>query len=74
MKKGNIEFRYSDANKVHELVKWQGGGTCFVVAFFRKRKEGYNMETVGDRFFSDHDAWIVGKHAIKFLNDVFDEE
>jgi len=74
MRKGDIEFRYSDCNKSHELVKYQDGGTCYVVAFFRKKKEGYDMETVGDRFFNDHDAWIVGKHALLFLNAIFDDE
>ena len=32
------------------------------------------METVGDRFFKDHDAWVVGKHAIAFLNAIFDNQ
>jgi len=73
MRKGNIEFRWSDCDKTHELVKWQGD-TCYTVAFFQKHKEGYDMRTVGDRFFQDHDAWIVAKHAIVFLNDCFDEE
>ena len=71
MRKGNIEFRWSEINQLYELVKWQKY-TCFTVAFFLKHKEGYDMETVGDRFFLDHDAWVVGKHAIKFLNDCFD--
>ena len=64
----NIEFRYSECNKSYELVNWENSETCYVVAFFCKHKEGYNMETVGDRFFKDHDAWIVGKHALNFLN------
>ena len=46
MRKGNIEFRWSDCNKAHELVKWHESGTCYVVAFFRKKTEGYDMETV----------------------------
>jgi hypothetical protein len=29
------------------------------------------MRTVGDRFFEDKDAWVVGKHAIEFLNAMF---
>ena len=74
MRKGSIEFRWSTANKSHELVKLQKGGTCYVIAFFRKTSEGYDMETVGDRFFEDADAWVVGKHAIQFLNAVFDSE
>jgi hypothetical protein len=42
-----------------------------VIAFFDKDKECYNMRTVGDRFFEDKDAWVVGKHAIEFLNAMF---
>ena len=74
MRKGNIEFRWSKINKKHELIKWreQAPDTCFTVAFFIKSKEGYYMETVGNRFFLDHDAWIVGKHALSFLNAVFE--
>ena len=72
MRLNNIEFRWSKLNNLYELVKWQESDSCYVVAFFRKNKEGYDMKTVGDRFFEDHDAWVVAKHAIKFLNDVFD--
>jgi hypothetical protein len=72
----NIEFRWSTCNKKHELVKWfQNYGSveehCYVIAFFDKTKEGYDMRTVGDRFFEDKDAWVVGKHAIEFLNAMF---
>lgn len=73
MRRGDIEFRWSDCNNAHELVKWQTperfGRTCYVIAFFDRTQEGYNMRTIGDRFFEDHDAWIVGKHALAFLND-----
>lgn len=68
----NIEFRWSTYNKKHELVKWykvEERNYCYVVAFFDKDKEGYyDLRTVGDRFFEDKDAWVVGKHAIEFLN------
>ena len=68
----NIEFRWSTYNKKHELVKWykvEDRNYCYVVAFFDKDKEGYyDLRTVGDRFFEDKDAWVVGKHAIEFLN------
>ena len=82
----NIEFRWSETNKKYELVKWYMGhqiketGTyeikdyCCVVAFFDKDKEGYDMRTVGDRFFEDKDAWVVGKYAIEFLNAIFQIE
>ena len=72
MRLNDVEFRWSDTNKAHELVKWEGD-TCYVIAFFRQGKEGYDMETVGERFFEDHDAWLVGRHAIRFLNEVFEQ-
>jgi len=45
-----------------------------VIAFFNKSTEGYDMETVGDRFFEDKDAWIVGKYGLNFLNAIFEIE
>jgi hypothetical protein len=44
---------------------------CYVIALFDKTKEGYDMRTVGDRFFEDKEAFVVGKHAIEFLNAMF---
>ena len=75
----NIEFRWSTYNKKHELVKWyQSNGSeqenCYVIAFFDKDKEGYDMRTIGDRFFEHKDAWVVGKYALEFLNAIFDIE
>jgi len=84
----NIEFRWSEANNKYELVSWYPNldwqiketGTyeqkehCCVVAFFDKGKEGYDMRTVGDRFFEDKDAWVVGKYALEFLNAIFQIE
>jgi hypothetical protein len=75
----NIEFRWSTYNKKHELVKWyktkvdgcEERNYCYVIAFFDEHKEGYDMRTVGDRFFEDKEAWVVGKHAIEFLNAMF---
>ena len=86
MKFRNIEFRWSETNNKYELVQWYKGpqiketGTyeikdyCCVVAFFDKGKEGYDMRTVGDRFFEDKDAWVVGKYALEFLNAIFQIE
>ncbi len=73
----NVELLWSPLNRKHELVKWQkcnGNDSCYVIAFFDKTRDGYDMRTVDDRFFEDHDAWIVGKHAIAFLKDAFEEE
>jgi hypothetical protein len=82
----NIEFRWSETNNTYELIQWYKGfqikatgtyeqkETCCVVAFFDKGKEGYDMRTVGDRFFEDKDAWVVGKSAMSFLQDTFEIE
>jgi hypothetical protein len=77
----NIEFRWSKYNNKYELVKWYKTKVdgceereycyCYVIAFFDKTKEGWDMRTVGNRFFEDKDAWVVGKHAIEFLNAMF---
>jgi hypothetical protein len=46
----------------------------YVIAFFRKGREGYDMETVGSRFFMDEDAFEVGKLAMEYLQKLFEEE
>ena len=78
----NIEFRWSVVNKKYELIKWYKARVdaceereyCYVIAFFDKDKKGYyDLRTVGDRFFEDKDAWVVGKHAIQFLNAMSEE-
>jgi hypothetical protein len=45
-----------------------------VIAFFNKGKEYYDMWTIGDRFFEDKDAWVVGKYGLEFLNAIFQIE
>ena len=74
----NIEFRWSQCNNKYELVKWftdrENKEHCYVIAFFDKDKEGYDMRTIGDRFFEDKDAWVVGKYALGFLNEIFEIE
>lgn len=70
----NIEFRWSKCNNKYELVKWNeapNSDTCYVIAFFDRDEEGYNMRTIGNRFFEDKDAWVVAKHAMNFLNEIF---
>jgi len=69
----DVEFRWSKFNNKYELVRWYKDNNdkefCYVVAFFDETKDGdYDLRTVGNRFFEDKDAWIVGKHAIEFLN------
>ena len=68
----NIEFRWNNYNQKYELLRWYedipGKEICYVIAFFDKGKEGYDLRTVGSRFFEDKDAFVVGKYAIEFLN------
>jgi hypothetical protein len=73
----NIEFRWSTYNKKHELIRWyksEERNYCYVVAFFDKTNEGYDMRTISSRFFEDKDAFVVGKYAIEFLNEIFEIE
>jgi hypothetical protein len=69
-----IEFRFSKYNNKYELVSWyeyaDGGENCYTIAFFDNNKEGYDMRTIGNRFFEDKDAWVVGKYALEFLNAI----
>jgi hypothetical protein len=75
----DTEFRWSKVNNKYELVKWYKAEVdgneereyCYVLAFFDETKEGYDMRILGGRFFEDKDAFIVGKHAIGFLNSMF---
>jgi hypothetical protein len=75
----NIEFRWSTCNNKYELVKWylaevdgcEERDYCYVIAFFDKEKEYYSMRTIGDRFFEDKDAFVVGKYGLEFLNAIF---
>ena len=73
----DIEFRWSSFDKKYEIVKWYSGcgdkEYCCVVAVFDETQEGYDMRTIGSRFFEDKDTFIVGKHAIQFLNAMFYE-
>ena len=73
----DIEFRWCKMNNKYELVRWheyEGKEYCYVIAFFDKDKECYNMRTIGDRFFEDKDAWVVGKYGLEFLNEIFEIE
>ena len=73
----NMEFRWNTYDNKHELVKWyktEERNYCYVVAFFDKTNSGWDMRTVGDRFFEDKDAFVVGKYAIEFLNETFEIE
>jgi hypothetical protein len=75
----DIEFRWCEINNKYELVKWhRDNGSqkeyCYVIAFFNKGKEYYDMWTIGDRFFEDKDAFVVAKYGLEFLNAIFEIE
>ena len=76
MRIGNVEFRCYD-NGRYELVEWfadeSSGPYCYSIAFFIKGGEDYYMKTVGSRFFdAGDDAFFVGRHAMFFLNAMFE--
>ena len=76
MRKGKIGFQWGEHNGKWELVNYQTGtsGNHYVIAFFDKGKEGYDMRTVGNRFFEDEDALFVAKQAMLFLEVLFEKE
>jgi len=69
-----VQFRWSEFNKKYELVRWykdcNDKELCYVVAFFDETKEGYDMRTVGDRFFEDKDAFIFFIRYKRFQFDL----
>jgi len=73
-----VEFRWSKYNNKYELVRWYEDSIdkemCYTIAVFDKDKEGYDMRTIGNRFFEDKDAWVVGKYGLEFLNAIFQIE
>jgi len=79
MKVNDIEFRWNEINSKWELARWyktdDGEKYGCVIAFFDFDKEGYKMRTVGNRFFeAGEDAFFVGKHAMNFLQGLFEKE
>ena len=79
----HLEFRWSDANKKYELLRWYsrdvGGEFCTVIAFFHHQNEGFDMRTVGRRYeeaLREHpDAtMITTRYAFDFLQACFNAE
>lgn len=79
MRLNDIEFRYSETNKRYELIQWVSRDIpnrpfCISIAYFERTSDGYDMITVGDRFFQDEDAWKIGQVAMQFMNVLFKED
>lgn len=73
----DLEIRYSNFNKMYELVQWNkketGEEYCFVIAFFRKGKEGCNIEFIGNRPFLNDNSELVWT-MLKYGQSVVDAE
>lgn len=57
-----------------EIIKWQGD-TCFVLAYWVKDSEGYDLKFVGSRPFNeDRDTfWLLAKQGQRMLDIHFEE-
>ena len=78
----NIEFRHSNGNNRYELVEWHHRKTgaflnyCITIASFQKSSEGYDMETVGERYqrsLEENHAVVIAltKYAFTVLRALF---
>jgi hypothetical protein len=69
---GPCEFRWSDTNNGYEIVEWDTQHKyCWVVAFFDKTSEGYDMRTVGVRFHeAGKDAYELAELAFEWLDEL----
>lgn len=72
MRVDNIEFRRLD-KRDPEIVCWNGA-SCYTLMWFKKGREGYNIEFVGNRPFDDglsDKLWELMRYAQDLLDDEF---
>ena len=78
MRLNDIEFLWCSGNSAWQLVRWCVSSDKkeykIVIAFFDKCKEGYDMRTVGNRFFYSDDCFFMAKHAMLFLQALHEKE
>ncbi len=84
MRIGHLEVRTCDkkltSNGVHktaEIVCWIEGDTCYTLASWKKHKEGFELNFVGDRPFNIDDKdtfWDIAKFGQEFLDNNFLED
>jgi len=92
MRYNNVEFRQNgvkdshgytiDEDRPSEIIAWiysesLGEETCITICWLKRGKEGYYMETVGDRYFEYKDMEAlnhVTRYAMKILNTQFEFE
>lgn len=61
----------SNENK-YEVVRWEGKLHCYVVAHLDPGKEGYDIRSVGNRFFTDDVNWNTLGRVMKISVEVLD--
>ena len=92
MRYNNVEFRQSGipdshGHKTHEdrpseIIAWVYNGktdeeTCYTICWLKSDKEGYYMETVGNRYVEYEDMEALNtltKYAMRTLNTQFEFE
>jgi len=82
MRYKNVEFRPATENRNAEIVAWNYSEsldkeTCFTLCWIKADKEGYYIETVGDRYVEYEDMEVlnhVAKYALRSLNVQFEFE
>lgn len=82
MRYKNVEFRPVKEGRDAEIVAWTlcefvGDETCITLCWIKADKEGYYIETIGDRYveFEDMEALNhVAKYALRSLNVQFEFE
>ena len=92
MRYNNVEFRQNgvkdshgytiDEDRPSEIIAWiysesLGKETCITICWLKSDKEGYYMETIGDRYveYEDMEALnYVTKYAMRILNTQFEFE
>lgn len=76
MRYNDVEFRPATENRHAEIIAWNyseslGKETCITICWLKSDKEGYYMETVGNRYveYEDMEALNhVAKYAMRSLN------
>ena len=92
MRYNNVEFRQNGVKDSHgytidedrhsEIIAWSyseslGKETCITICWLKRGKEGFYMETIGDRYveYEDMEALnYVTKYAMRILNTQFEFE
>jgi len=84
---GNLELRSCDEHQLVEdtehtsahIVEWDEGAKphCWVLLFWKRHREGYDIHFVGDRPFRTSESlktlWKLMKHGQKMLGKNFNK-